>query len=944
MKKQIIKIIAVMLSCMSVLSAKVFISQTKQSVSTIGPGESVKISFVLNEPATFYIYVKTSDLSQTVRDSGYQVLFGTWMAVPGSGSGPTAYWGWARGEYSFQWDGKDNAGTPVAPGTYKIIIQAQAPARTSFALLWQVLFSTGRIQTANFPVRENYRFQGVAINKRPESPYFGYVYVTMRSTWPTSTEPTGWNYTYSPGGEGAVFILTSTGGYVGSFELPPVGWDLDGPWRICVDPENDDVYVGDYNRSNFSGPNTSGGYIFWFSPTGQYKGYIYVTTATFTNTGFRVTSAGGIKTLYSTEMGSTLKIYKDSTAVFPFSPTRTLFASISPYSGPTSGADGHWDVAVAEDGSVYAITASTHPTETVVVKFNAAGTPLWSVTNQQLDQYLVNIGQFPGHSIDIDPSDGNLWINKNGRYAKISSADGTPIYPTSTTYYTPWTAGDMKCDPAGNLVGVTDRNTSAGYIKCITPPNPGSVWFTTFTVTIAGTAEVSASPDNTKITITNKPAGTKDTISGSAGAVPPNAIVKIYSDSSKSYTALLATATANNDGSFGPVEIGDFYGPASSLSSVWVTATESGKLESAAVEVTGLDTTPPSANVTDITVQYVSDTQVKLKWTAVSGVSYYRIYSSVISPLHSGNLPQSAVATVNTNEATVNVAKKQVTYFVVTTLDEYLNENKTNISPCVTAVTWDTSSGILTIKVNDPSYYNLGYYVQMNFETNDLKQSYVIEVTSFTTIDLSAADNALKSQLSLSDSVITLKPVYSIVFRDSNGNAVSSPVNPGASITVTFYYSTAFKNALGNQETNLTVYKYNAQQNKWVEVAGSPFVNTIQRYVRMNLSEFSVFTLAPKGGGAPQPQPTTGEIKAYPNPVTKSDTQMTIIVPQGGSVELYNANAELVVTLTDDDNDGVISWNLKNKDDKDVVSGVYIGIVKDADKKKQATVKIAVIK
>jgi hypothetical protein len=232
----------------------------------------------------------------------------------------------------------------------------------------------------------------------------------------------------------------------------------------------------------------------------------------------------------------------------------------------------------------------------------------------------------------------------------------------------------------------------------------------------------------------------------------------------------------------------------------------------------------------------------------------------------------------------------------------------------------------------------------MSFEINDLKQSYVIEVTSFTTIDLATADNALKSQLSLTDSVITLKPVYSIVFRDSNGNAVSSPVNPGASITVYFYYSTAFKNALGNQETNLTVYKYNPQQNKWVEVVGSPYVDTNQRSVKMELSEFSVFTLAPKGGGGGGQQTPAGEIKAYPNPVTKSDTQMTIIVPQGGSFELYNANAELVVTLTDDDNDGVISWNLKNKDDKDVVSGVYIGIVKDADKKKQATVKIAVIK
>ncbi|MCX7716289.1 MAG: hypothetical protein N2Z73_02610, partial [Endomicrobia bacterium] len=378
----IISIIGIVVA-ISMLSAKVCIYQTKQTVSTIGPGEEVGFSFVLNEPATFYIYVKTADLSQTVRDSNFSVLFGTWMAVPGSGTGPTAYWGWARGVYSFKWNGTDNAGNPVAAGTsYKVIIKAEAPPRTSFATLWQVIFATGGVQTANFPVRMDYRFQGVAINTRPDSPYFGYVYATMKSTWHTSVEPTGWNYQYEPGGEGTVFIFTSTGGYAGKFDLPPLGWDLDGPWRICVDPENDDVYVGDYNRSNFNGTGQAGGYIFWFSPTGAYKGYAYMTSTgtVFTNTGFRVTSVGGVKTLYSTTMGSTLYIYKDTTALLPFAPQRTVFASISPYSGPTSGADGHWDVAIAADGSVYAITASTAATDEVVIKFNAAGTKVWSVT------------------------------------------------------------------------------------------------------------------------------------------------------------------------------------------------------------------------------------------------------------------------------------------------------------------------------------------------------------------------------------------------------------------------------------------------------------------------------------------------------------------------------------------------------------------------------------
>lgn len=930
----------------SFVSAKVCIYQPKQSVSTIAQGEEVSFSFVLNEPATFYIYVKTQDLSQTVRDSNFSVLFGTWMAVPGTGTNPTAYWGWSRGVYSFKWNGTDNAGNAVVPGDYKVIIQAEAPARTTFATLWQVIFSTGGIQTVNFPIRENYRFQGVAINKNPNSPYFGYVYVTMRSTWPTSTEPAGWDYTYQPGGEGAVFILTSTGGYVGSFELPQLGWDLDGPWRICVDPENDDVYVGDFNRSNFNGTGQAGGYIFWFSPTGQYKGYAYMTSTgtVFTNTGFRVTSAGGIKTLYSTSMGTTLYIYKDSTAVLPFASQRTVFASISPYTGSTSAADAHWDIAIADDGSVYAISPSTQPTEEVVIKFNAAGTKVWSVTNQQLDTALVSIGQYIGHSIDIDPSDGNLWINKNGRYAKISSQTGLPIDPTASSYYTPWTAGDMKCDPAGNLIGVTDRYTYAGYIKCITPPNPGSVWFTTFTVTIAGQAQVSALPDKNKITITNQPAGSQDTISGLAGAVVGGATVKIYSDSSKSSSALLASVTANNDGSFGPVNIGDHYSPLSTLSSVWVTATEPGKIESQAVEITGLDTVPPSAAVTDLSTEYVSDTQIKLKWTAVSGVANYRIYSSALSPLHAGNLPQTAVVTVNTNSATLNINKKQVNYFVITTLDEYLNENRTIISPCVSASIFDTSSGLLTYKVNDPNYYNLGYYIQCSFDTNDLKQSYVVEIASFTTINLTSANNTLKTQLSLTDAVINTMPIYSITFRDATGNAVANPLNTGASLTLTFYYSTAFKNAIGTQETNLTVYKYNSAQNKWVELAGTPTVNTTQRYVKMEISEFSVYTLAPKSAGQQPPTPVSGEYRIYPNPVTKTDTQATVVVPQGGSVEIYNANAELVVSLSDDDNNGIILWDLKNKDGKNVVSGVYIGVIKNANNKKVTTVKVGVIK
>jgi len=61
-------------------------------------------------------------------------------------------------------------------------------------------------------------------------------------------------------------------------------------------------------------------------------------------------------------------------------------------------------------------------------------------------------------------------------------------------------------------------------------------------------------------------------------------------------------------------------------------------------------------------------------------------------------------------------------------------------------------------------------------------------------------------------------------------------------------------------------------------------------------------------------------------------------------VELYNANAEVVVKLTDDDNNGTILWDLKNKDGKDIVSGVYIGVVKDSNNKKVKTVKVAIVK
>jgi hypothetical protein len=57
-------------------------------------------------------------------------------------------------------------------------------------------------------------------------------------------------------------------------------------------------------------------------------------------------------------------------------------------------------------------------------------------------------------------------------------------------------------------------------------------------------------------------------------------------------------------------------------------------------------------------------------------------------------------------------------------------------------------------------------------------------------------------------------------------------------------------------------------------------------------------------------------------------------------VKIYTIMGELVKELSDDDNDGTVSWDVKNKDGERVASGVYLYQIKNPYSEKRGKLMV----
>jgi hypothetical protein len=184
--------------------------------AVISPGETVTISYVLNEPASGGLTLRINSGATVVR---------TLTLPPGNP-------GTLRGANTIAWDGRTDAGSAAPAGLYSVHITASSTGHTS----WTQISDDANLG--------NYVWEGrgIGVNRDPNSAYYGRVYVAN----------SGAGQTGKPGDQVGILMLNADGSAAeeGIFSTGGYSWagDTFSPWHLEV---SDDglVYVNDWTRN-----------------------------------------------------------------------------------------------------------------------------------------------------------------------------------------------------------------------------------------------------------------------------------------------------------------------------------------------------------------------------------------------------------------------------------------------------------------------------------------------------------------------------------------------------------------------------------------------------------------------------------------------------------------------------------------------------------------------
>lgn len=183
------------------------------------PGGFMRINFILNEDATAGTTVRIFSGTNLVRT----------IIVP-AGS-----WGTFRGQNTVFWDLKDAGGVIVPYGTYSVSVTA---ASLGFPAWTQI---TSDANSGNYVFAP----RGIAVNRNPNSPYYGRVFVSNTTTGPHPTTTSG--------DQIGILKLNADGSPVEEGEFSDGGYLWSGgtrgpysPWKIAVS-DDDYFYANDWS-------------------------------------------------------------------------------------------------------------------------------------------------------------------------------------------------------------------------------------------------------------------------------------------------------------------------------------------------------------------------------------------------------------------------------------------------------------------------------------------------------------------------------------------------------------------------------------------------------------------------------------------------------------------------------------------------------------------------
>ncbi len=201
--------------------ANVYPTNLGQSASSFSTGQNVTLSYLLNENATGGVTVSILNSSNSV----VRTITG----------------GTSTGINQVLWDGKDNSNVNLPAGDYSFRVTSTGDTRSDWALT-----STDSV-LANFELP-----RGVAVNKNPDSAYYGRVYVSNPRTSPTVAGRQMGDGLYMLNADlSDTGIAGGTGHHTGGVDWLDDTADSGGvsPFRLEVGPD-DSVYITDWSDAH----------------------------------------------------------------------------------------------------------------------------------------------------------------------------------------------------------------------------------------------------------------------------------------------------------------------------------------------------------------------------------------------------------------------------------------------------------------------------------------------------------------------------------------------------------------------------------------------------------------------------------------------------------------------------------------------------------------------
>jgi hypothetical protein len=445
----------------------VYPTNLDQSADSFNPSaaESVALSYLLNEDAT--------NVSIDILNSS--------NAVVRTLSGPVT-----TGLQTVLWDGTDNSSTLLPDGDYSFRVNTIGNARAD----WEQI-------SIDSPLNSFFVPRGVAVNKNPNSPYYGRVYAAESRGGTPGVAPVRGAAT----ADGVYMLnadLTDTGiaggsgPYAGgipwrnSASTPPEGTTTPpSPFRLEVGPD-DSVYVTDWSDQN-SGvyqapPDLTGTFVEVLDSTGRAASGLNATHGSISD--LIVTGTGDSRTIYTidedfipvagtTSTGSVLRYDIGSATTFTGAPSGFAYQDGFGTDTAVNRIQNFVNsIAQDEEGNIWlSQVRSTVPaptdTLTSLVQINSSGTVVWSSV-PDLAATTANDPLRGTQAIAYDPVNNLFALATNQTGGAVLLFD--PITKTIIDQFNfgNTTNTDIAFDAAGNLYV---NNRSGERLRVWSPPN-----------------------------------------------------------------------------------------------------------------------------------------------------------------------------------------------------------------------------------------------------------------------------------------------------------------------------------------------------------------------------------------------------------------------------------------------------------------------------------------